>query len=399
MSYSVPSLLISQEFQQNAVFNQSPLSALIIGPNLTDVSTVWTNTATTTTISSVTDAASVLSALGDVSKHNPLGYAVLQAVQNANGAAVYYIALAKGTGTAGAYTDAAEETATYLASLALAEKGRYYGLVPLSQVAGVINAVVAHVNAESSPAKAHWRTCWIAPAEGTGSSTADKTASYLSSLTTTVGDGNGASANSNSGPRRVHTVFPPTYTSGTDTGLPGYYLAAGLAGLRSGSVPHQSLTRTALNGPSATPLTTTTYSESDLNNLAQAGVWIITQAPSGGACYTRHQLTSDGSSLNYREDSVVANVDSISFGLQDVLAPFVGVYNISAGVLLQIRAVIDGELNYRLTNTYTARAGNQLLGYKILSLNQNATYQDKLDVVIQLQVPYPMNYINVTLSI
>ena len=396
MSYSVPSLLIQQEFTNLPVFSQSPLSALIIGQNLTLVSSVWTNVVSTPTLGSVTTPASIITALGDCSVNNPLGYALLQAVNNANGAIVYYIATAAGTGTAGAYTGG-EEEAAYAAALTLAEKGQYYGIVPLTNNTAVYADVVVHVNNESAPANAAWRTCWISPIEGSGTGSAAKTASYISSLTYA---GSSEGATDNSGPRRVHNVFPPTYTASDSSTQPGYYLAAGLAGLRSGSVPHQSLTNTQLIGPLATPLTTTTYSEADLNNLAAAGVWIVTQTPTGGQCYTRHQLTGDASGfLNYREDSVVANVDSISYGLQSALAPFVGIYNISPGVLLQIRATIDAELNYRLTNTYTQRAGNQLLGYTIVSVAQDPTFLDKLNIVIQLQVPYPMNYITVTLSV
>jgi hypothetical protein len=396
MAYSVPSLLISQEFNANPAFTTSPLSALIIG-EVKKTSDTNHNVATVATLGSVNTTADIVAAVGDIVAANPLAYALQQAIYNSNGATVYYISVPKGTGTLGVYTTPAEEAAEYAIALSLAEKGQYYGIVPLTETIEVITEVVAHCNLQSSPAKAHWRTCWVAPAEGTGADATAKTADYITKLSFA---GTVEGATDNSGPRRVHVVFPPTYTSGATTGIHGYHMAAALAGVRSGSAPHQSLTNTQVIGPTAVPLCTATYSETNLNSLAAAGVWIVTQAPSGGQCYTRHQLTGDASGiLNYREDSVVANVDSISYGLQSALAHFVGIYNISPGVLLQIKSVIDAELSYRLTGTYTARAGNQLLGYKIVSITQNATYADQLDIVIQLQVPYPMNHITVTLTV
>jgi len=142
-----------------------------------------------------------------------------------------------------------------------------------------------------------------------------------------------------------------------------------------------------------------TFTETQLDTLAENGVWIVTQDKKGGSAYTRHQLTGDTTNLNYSEDSITANVDVISYGLQAALRPYVGIYNITPGVLLKVRAAVDRELNYRLTNTYTEQAGNQLLSYDILSITQNAQFQDRIDVVIQLQVPYPMNFIVITLGV
>ena len=198
--------------------------------------------------------------------------------------------------------------------------------------------------------------------------------------------------------RRVRIVFPNTYKSGNNTES-GYLLAASLAGLRSGVAPHQSLTNVQVLGPTDLSVAVSEFSEDDLNNIAGAGVWIVTQSAVGAPAYTRQQLTSAIGNLNYAEDSVTTNIDSISYGLQDALAPYIGIYNINPGTILKISAAIDRELTNRMQNTYTARAGNQLVGYEIVSVAQNAVFKDKIDVVINLTVPYPMNYITVTLSI
>lgn len=353
-------------------------------------------------IGSVNQISDITNAFGDISCANTIAYGLLQAINNSNGATVYYCVTQP-------YTSYTEEQA-YDNCLAAAAKGNYYGLVPLTFNPLVQNDVTAHVNSMSSPQNAKWRVAWYST-NSTGLAL-----SALSPLTSFTGSGQEittylnaiqssgsvptASASVNAGTQRVHNVFPPIYTDASGiTNQPGYFLAAALAGMRSGSAPHQSLTNTQVVGPASVPVVTQVYSVSALNQLAGAGVWIISQATTGGTCFTRHQLTGNSTNLAYREDSIMANVDSISYGLQNALAPFIGVYNITPAIILQIQSIIDSQLTYYLTNTYTTRAGNQLLGYKIVSIVQDPTYADMLDIVIQLQVPYPMNFINLMLTI
>jgi hypothetical protein len=70
---------------------------------------------------------------------------------------------------------------------------------------------------------------------------------------------------------------------------------------------------------------------------------------------------------------------------------------------LVIRDAIIGELTFRATSTRTVRAGNQLVTFSaeddILLLQQNPTYKDRIDVEVRLNVPYPLNYINLKLIV
>lgn len=198
--------------------------------------------------------------------------------------------------------------------------------------------------------------------------------------------------------RRVRAVFPETTKLGSVV-KPGYFLAAALAGLRSGVVPHQGLTNAEILGFSDLTQSFSTFTETQLNRLAQEGYWIATQAAVGATPYVRHQLTTDSVSLNASEDSVTTNVDSISYGLRRVLAPYIGQYNVNKNTLLLVEATIYNELRYRQLNTFTARAGNQLNGFEIISLAANLTFKDRIDATIQLDVPYPLNAITVTLLV
>ena len=209
--------------------------------------------------------------------------------------------------------------------------------------------------------------------------------------------------------RRVRVVFPDEYKyeSGDGNGgmvtKQGYFMAAALAGLRSGVVPHQGLTNTQVLGASDLSKVVSEFTQDQLNVMAEQGIWIVTQEIVGATPYARHQLTTDERSLNTSEDSITTNVDNISYALKHTLEPYIGTYNVNPENLLVIRDAIIGELTFRATSTRTVRAGNQLVTFSaeddILLLQQNPTYKDRIDVEVRLNVPYPLNYINLKLIV
>jgi hypothetical protein len=202
--------------------------------------------------------------------------------------------------------------------------------------------------------------------------------------------------------RRVRVVFPDTYRFNGQE-YDGYFLAAALAGLRSGVVPHQGLTNTQLLGADDLSKIVNVYTQDQLNVMAERGIWLVTQEVVGAVPYVRHQLTTASTNLNTSEDSITTNVDSISYGLKSRLAPYIGTYNINPANIQVIRDAIINQMNFYATQTYTVRAGNQLVSFTpatdILQIQQDPTYLDRLDVSLQLHVPYPLNYINLTLIV
>jgi hypothetical protein len=179
-------------------------------------------------------------------------------------------------------------------------------------------------------------------------------------------------------------------------------MAAALAGLRSGVVPHQGLTNTQVLGADDLRKVVSEFTQDQLNIMAEQGIWLVMQEIEGATPFVRHQLTTDDSGLNTSEDSITTNVDNISYGLKHALAPFVGTYNINPDNLLVIRGAIMGELGFRATQTRTVRAGNQLVsfaGEDILLLQQNPTFKDRVDIEVKLNVPYPMNFISLKLIV
>jgi hypothetical protein len=199
--------------------------------------------------------------------------------------------------------------------------------------------------------------------------------------------------------RRVRVIFPDTCLTGTVV-KNGYFLAAALAGLRSSVVPHQGLTNTQILGFTDFTKTVITFSQAQLNVLAASGVWIVTQATIGAVPYTRQQLTTDMTDVDHEEDSVTTNVDAISYGFNGILQPFIGKYNRNPDTLQLISNALKAQINFLLTNTTTATAGAQLLdGSQVVSVTFDPLFKDRINIVLQLVVPAPVNVITLALVV
>jgi len=426
-------------------------------------------------IGSVRTGGEIQRKLGTIHPDNPLAQGVNDAVLNANNAVVYFCGVES------------NDVAGYMAAIELAKKtDKVYSFVPMTFDRMIQDAVVAHVNAYSTPEVGLWRIAWLAVqdhkqkalyaqkpngADWVGTVTDDlqvpgtqyrlvtvsgatfvddniratdsvrfnfrldsqgnvtydeyvvdevrtqTTLVLASSLTAPINSStkmeivrnftrderaaNIAYIGGEYNNRRVRMVFPDEY-SYAGVKKKGYFMAAALAGLRSGVVPHQGLTNTQVLGADDLRKVVSEFTQDQLNIMAEQGIWLVMQEIEGATPYVRHQLTTDDSGLNTSEDSITTNVDNISYGLKHALAPFIGTYNINPDNLLVIRGAIMGELGFRATQTRTVRAGNQLVSFSgkdILLLQQNPTFKDRVDIEVKLHVPYPMNFISLKLIV
>jgi hypothetical protein len=199
------------------------------------------------------------------------------------------------------------------------------------------------------------------------------------------------------GDRRVKMVWPDTVGSG---GIlqEGYHLAAALAGLRSGVVPQQGLTNVQVMGFDDLSRTTDFLSGAQLNTMATAGTWIVTQAPDG-TVYNRHALTTDNTDVNSSEEMVTSNLDSISYTFANQLAPYIGRMNVTPSALLVLGTEIDSVIDYLKSNGYVPRLGGQLVDATIISLQPHAILADRVVCVIDVTLPYPMNNLELHLVV
>jgi len=198
--------------------------------------------------------------------------------------------------------------------------------------------------------------------------------------------------------RRVYLVWPDEVGNAGET-VPGYYLCCSLAGLRGASLPHRPLTNIEIIGWDDLTRTTDYFTEPQLNTMAGAGWWIVTRDPEDGTVYTRHQLSTDNLDLNRREQSVTTNVDSISYTMLKRLAIYIGRGNVTPVMISIIEGEILSILDFFSNFVVQDIIGPQILSYRIDRLEQHPLLKDRILAQIPIEVPYPLNNIEVHLVI
>lgn len=197
------------------------------------------------------------------------------------------------------------------------------------------------------------------------------------------------------GSSRICAIWPDRAISGGFS-VEGYYLASAIAGLRSGSPPQQSLTNVEITGFSKVIMPP--LSQSQLDDLASQGVWLVVQDTSG-RIYTRHALTTDMTDTNTREESVRTNVDSMSYVFLNSMKPFIGRTNITPETIDFIRVQLNAVLSFLKSSGLSLAVGPQLIEGTVAEIRQHEVFKDRLIAIVNLVIPYPMNVIELHLVI
>lgn len=197
--------------------------------------------------------------------------------------------------------------------------------------------------------------------------------------------------------RRVCAVWPDQVSEG-GVSQPGYYLAAALAGLVSGVVPHQPLTNVEVAGFDDYSRSYRFFNETQLNRMAEAGVWIVTE-DRDGTPHTRHALTTDNLDLNRREEMIRRNVDSMSYLFLRRLRPYIGRTNVQPGMIRRLRFEVESIINFLSNNGFTEELGSQLISGEVRKLAAHPLLRDRVEIVLDLVVPAPLNNIELHLVV
>jgi hypothetical protein len=197
--------------------------------------------------------------------------------------------------------------------------------------------------------------------------------------------------------RRIVGVWPDLVAEG-GVSQDGYYLSSALAGLASGVVPHQPLTNVEVAGFDDFTRSYKYFNETQLNRMAEAGVWIVTE-DRDGTPHNRHALTTDNLDLNRREEMIRRNVDSMSYLFLRRLRPFIGRTNVQPGMLRRLRYEVTAIIRYLSNNGYTEELGSQLISGEIRTLEVHPLLRDRIVIVLDLVVPAPLNNIELHLVV
>lgn len=203
---------------------------------------------------------------------------------------------------------------------------------------------------------------------------------------------------------RVVAVWPDVAGSG-GISQPGYFLCAALGGLVSGVAPNQGLTNVEIAGFDDLASRTKDYfSRSQLDTLAEGGVWIVTE-DRDGTPHTRHALNTSTVDLNRREEMIRRNLDSISYVFLKRLQPLIGRSNATPALLRNVDYII------RTTTDFLARSTISTLGGQLISatvatdstgepiLRIHPLAADRVEVVLNVVLPAPLNNIELHLIV
>ena len=195
------------------------------------------------------------------------------------------------------------------------------------------------------------------------------------------------------GDRRINNIWPDVIPNEMGIEVPGYFLCAALAGYRSGVAPHQPLTRAQISG-FGTPSRSTMFSRAQLNIIAGGGTWIVTSDITG-AIYTRHQLTTDMTSEETREDSITSNLDSISRIYREGFDDVIGRGNLTPDMLELLEGRVFTSFKYIHNLPYPRIIGPQMLAYELLELAIDPILKSKVRIRIRPELPMPLNDLDI----
>ena len=240
-------------------------------------------------------------------------------------------------------------------------------------------AVISHVNEMSDPEEGMERVTILG---------VDHTSTDFTSLLSSVGTY--ASSMSN---RRVSVIYPDRATKVLDDGntyeLPGQYICAALAGWKAGKRPQTAFTKGTMicfNELKGLKLT-----RKEKNKLAENGVMIIEQnAGPGTPIEIRHGLTTDMTSPQTREASIIDIADYASKYYRKGLKTYLGQHNITSDLITAIKGSITSMTDILVKDKV-------IISGKIVNIYQDEITPTTLVVQLSIEPPYPCNNIELTL--
>jgi len=192
------------------------------------------------------------------------------------------------------------------------------------------------------------------------------------------------------GSRRIYYIAcddVETSIDGTTFKIPGYYLSAAYAGMAAEQLPQQPFTHMPLAGIGRVYGTDDTFSEDQMDTMADGGRWVMVNL--GGVAVSRHQRSTDNTSVETMEFSITRALDWLSKGLRKTNRVFIGRSVITPGFLDQLTMSNEGFLDY----------AEQLGAVQKADLTELLQSEERPDTVlaeVETQPSYPCNKISIT---
>lgn len=195
--------------------------------------------------------------------------------------------------------------------------------------------------------------------------------------------------------RRFWNIVPDRTAAtigGVEQQIEGFYLCSAIAGMIGQQPPQQSFTNFPMTGFTQVIGSNDYFTNKQLNIIAAGGNYIIVQDAQGVPLTSRMALTTDMTSVETRTDSINKIVDYVAKFMRGGLKNFIGRFNITSSFIDTLSHVCQGLLGF-LQDT------GVLVGSTLNNIVQDENNPDTVLIDITLDVPYPCNYIRLTLVI
>jgi hypothetical protein len=179
-----------------------------------------------------------------------------------------------------------------------------------------------------------------------------------------------------------------TSIDGIVTPVPGYYAAAAIAGMIAELAPQQPFTRVSMTGFSKVYGTDDTFSENQLDTIADGGRYILINQ--GGRIASRHQRSTKSTSIEARELSITKAIDFLAKGLRATNRVYIGRYVINPGFIDQLVMSNEGYL----ARVVQAGVVNSAALNGVL---QDSAAPDTVLIEVTVAPAYPCNKIRITI--
>lgn len=203
--------------------------------------------------------------------------------------------------------------------------------------------------------------------------------------------------------RRMVITWPDIVTlpvGSVVTPVPGYFLNSAVAALITGLPTQQGLTNLDIALFTGVVHSTQYFTNDQLNVIAGGGVMIFVQdVLNQTALFCRHQLTSDTSAIKFQELSITKNVDFIAKFIRVNQQKFLGQYNIVDSTLDDLKHSASGIITYLRDNTKLPKIGGVIKSGVLKSLAQDTVNIDSVIEQFSLDIPIPLNNLDVTLYV
>lgn len=174
---------------------------------------------------------------------------------------------------------------------------------------------------------------------------------------------------------------------GEDFTVCGSYLAVAYAALKTELPPQQGLTNYPLGGiVKKLNMGNDYFKPSQLKEMSQNGVFVCLQDTESAPIRSRFQVTTNMTTNNTKQISIVYAADAFSLGFIRTMTPLLGVNNITPEIMETIQLSLSAYI-------ISTRNAGIVLDASITSLNVNPDDPSQVDVEVDATFPSPLDRI------